>query len=290
MPNFINLFLTMLAPMIWGSTYLVTSEWLPQGYPITVAMLRALPAGLLLLAFLRQWPKGRQLFQVIILGALNFTVFWICLFISAYRLPGGVAATLGAVQPLIVIGLTYALFNEDFTIRFFFPALAGIVGVALLVLKSTVALDGIGIFAALLGAASMAVGTVLSKKWRNDTPLLTFTGWQLTAGGLLLLPLSLFFEPNFPSLTLHNVFGLVWLGLVGALLSYILWFRGVARLGTVQISSFGFLSPLTAIVLGWLVLGQRLSLFQIAGAIIILISIITINKTGVKKHANARSH
>ena len=52
------LFLTALAPIVWGSTYLVTTEMLPAGMPLTLAMLRALPAGLLLLLFLRKLPQG----------------------------------------------------------------------------------------------------------------------------------------------------------------------------------------------------------------------------------------
>lgn len=140
-PRLLNLPLTMLAPIIWGSTYLVTSEWLPEGYPITVAMLRALPIGLLIVVALRQWPQKGQWLKLFVLGGLNFTVFWICLFISAYRLPGGVAATLGAVQPLIVIGLAYSLFNHRITLRSIVSAAIGVIGVGLLVLKSTVSLD-----------------------------------------------------------------------------------------------------------------------------------------------------
>ncbi|WP_343285516.1 EamA family transporter, partial [Inquilinus limosus] len=96
---------TAIAPAIWGTTYYVTTEFLPQGYPLTVAMLRALPAGLLLLALVRTLPTGIWWGRAFILGALNFSIFWALLFVSAYRLPGGVAATLGAVQPLIVIAL-----------------------------------------------------------------------------------------------------------------------------------------------------------------------------------------
>ena len=57
-------------------------------------MLRALPAGLLLLLFVRQLPQGVWWPRVFLLGALNFSVFWAMLFVAAYRLPGGVAATL----------------------------------------------------------------------------------------------------------------------------------------------------------------------------------------------------
>src|ERR1044072_2821412 len=97
---------TALAPAIWGSTYIVTTSFLPAGYPLMVAMLRALPAGLLLLLLVRKLPFGIWWGRAFILGALNFSFFWAMLFVSAYRLPGGVAATVGAVQPLIVIALS----------------------------------------------------------------------------------------------------------------------------------------------------------------------------------------
>ncbi len=82
MPRNVDLLLTAIAPAIWGSTYLVTTELLPQGYPWTVAMLRALPAGLLLLVIVRQLPKGIWWSRVLILGALNFTIFWWLLFVA----------------------------------------------------------------------------------------------------------------------------------------------------------------------------------------------------------------
>ncbi|MGB7481096.1 MAG: EamA family transporter, partial [Burkholderiaceae bacterium] len=100
-PGF-DLLTTAAAPAIWGTTYLVTTELLPPGVPLTVATWRALPAGLLLLAFVRRLPHGVWWARALLLGALNISLFQTLLFISAYRLPGGVAATLGALQPLLV--------------------------------------------------------------------------------------------------------------------------------------------------------------------------------------------
>ena len=100
MPNHIDVLITAIAPAIWGSTYLVTTEFLPADHPLHVAMLRALPAGILLLLFVRQLPQGIWWLKVFVLGGLNFSIFWWLLFEAAYRLPGGVAATLGAIQPL----------------------------------------------------------------------------------------------------------------------------------------------------------------------------------------------
>ncbi|GES43427.1 ABC transporter permease [Rhizobium dioscoreae] len=268
-----DLLLTAIAPAIWGSTYLVTTQLLPAGYPLTVAMLRALPAGLLLLVIVRRLPRGIWWLKTLALGALNFSVFWWLLFISAYRLPGGVAATVGAVQPLIVIVLARLLLGSPIRGLSIVAAIAGIGGVALLILTPNATLDPIGIAAGIGGAFSMAAGTVLSRRWRPDVSPLTFTAWQLTAGGMLLLPVALLLEPPLPHLTGANILGFAYLGLIGAALTYILWFRGLSRLEPSMVSPLGFLSPTTAVILGWVVLGQQLSTMQIFGIVVVLGSV-----------------
>lgn len=268
-----DLLLTALAPAIWGSTYIVTTQMLPAGYPMTVAMLRALPAGVLLLLLVRQLPYGLWWLRIFILGALNFSFFWAMLFVAAYRLPGGVAATVGAVQPLIVVFLASAVLGTKLRAVAVVAALTGMIGVALLVLKPNGALDQSGILAALAGAFSMAAGTVLSRYWQPPVPPLTFTAWQLTAGGLLLVPVAFWAEPALPPLTLMNWFGFVYLGLIGGAFTYLLWFRGLARLESSVAASLGFLSPLTAVILGWVLLGQQLNLLQMVGMVIVLFSV-----------------
>jgi len=268
-----DLLLTALAPAIWGSTYVVTTLMLPADYPLTVAMLRALPAGILLLLAVRQLPQGIWWLRAFILGALNFSVFWALLFVAAYRLPGGVAATLGAIQPLVVILLARTLLGSPIRSLSVVAALCGLAGVALLVLTPKAALDPVGIAAGLASAASMALGTVLSRRWQPPVSALTFTSWQLTAGGILLLPVALLAEPALPPLTALNVTGLAYLGLIGAALTYVLWFRGVAKLEPAVVSSLGFLSPISAVLLGWGVLGQSLSAAQLAGMAIVVASV-----------------
>ncbi len=265
-----DLLLTGLAPAIWGSSYIVTTQLLPQVPAMTVALLRALPAGLLLLAFARRLPQGAWWLRVFILGALNFSVFWSMLFVSAYGLPGGAAATVGAVQPLVVVFLASWVLGSALRPASVLAALAGLAGVALLVLTPGVRLDAMGIAAGLAGAVSMACGTVLTRKWRPPVPLLTFTAWQLTAGGLLLLPVALWAGPDFPAPTPGHLIGLAWLGLVGAALTYVLWFRGITRLEPNMVAPLGFLSPLTAILLGWVFLGQTLTSVQMAGVALVL--------------------
>ncbi|WP_242665914.1 DMT family transporter [Paraburkholderia ginsengiterrae] len=268
-----NLLLTAIAPAIWGSTYIVTTTLLPGFFPVTVAMLRALPAGLLLLLIVRQLPTGIWWLRVFVLGALNIAFFLSMLFVAAYRLPGGVAATVAAVQPLIAVFVAAFLIGSAVRALSIVAALVGMGGVALLVMTPHAALDGVGVAAGLAGAVSMAVGNVLTRKWQPPVSLLTFTAWQLSAGGLLLVPVALVFEPAFPVPTAANLLGLAWLGLIGAALTYALWFRGIARLESSVVSSLLFLSPLTAVLLGWVFLNQALSLPQICGVAFIVGSI-----------------
>ncbi len=268
-----DILLTAIAPAIWGSTYFVTVAFLPDGYPLTVSLLRALPAGLLLLLFVRRLPSTGWYGRIFLLGALNFTIFWTLLFVSAYRLPGGVAATVASVQPLIVIFFARAALGTPIRLLAVFAAALGSAGVATLILTPQASLDPVGVAAGLGAALSMAGGTVLTRKWKPPVSLLTFTAWQLTAGGLLLLPLALLIEPPLPDLTARHIGGLVYLGLIGAALTYGLWFRGVARIEPSAVSVLGFLSPLTAVLLGWILLDQSLSVLQMMGAATILISV-----------------
>ncbi|AKO97820.1 putative permease, DMT superfamily [Marinovum algicola DG 898] len=268
-----DILITALAPAVWGSTYLVTTEALPAGYPVTLAALRALPAGLLLLALTRCLPPRIWLGRVFLLGSFNFALFWVLLFVAAYRLPGGVAATLGALQAMMVIFMARGWLGTAIRAGAVAAAAAGVAGVALLLIGPGAALDPIGIAAGLGGAASMAAGTVLSRKWQPPVSALSFTAWQLTAGGLILLPLALIVEPPLPALTVANLAGLAWLGLIGAAATYAIWFRGVARLEPGAVSMLGMMSPVTAVILGWVWLGQSLSPVQGAGAVIVLGSV-----------------
>lgn len=263
-----------VAPAVWGTTYLVTTELLPPDRPLLAGALRALPAGLLLLAVTRILPRGSWWWRALVLGTLNIGAFFALLFIAAYRLPGGVAATLGAVQPLAVAVLAVALLGEPLHRRRVGAGVAAVVGVSLLVLRGDAALDPVGIAAGLAGTASMALGIVLTKRWGQPVPVLAFAGWQLAAGGLVLAPLALVVEGTPASLDRDNVLGYAYLAVVGGALAYTLWFRGIGRLSAPSVSFLGLLSPLVASVLGAVVLAQTLTPLQGLGFALALAGLI----------------
>jgi probable blue pigment (indigoidine) exporter len=280
--------LTALAPISWGTTYLITTELLPPNRPLLAAALRALPIGLLLVAYLRQLPTGSWWWRILVLGTLNIGLFFALLFVGATRLPGGVAATLGAIQPLLVMLLAWPLLGERPTAARSVAAGAGVLGVGLLVLGPSARLDALGIGAALAGTATMAAGTILTKRWGRPAPLLVFTAWQLVVGGLILLPLALLVEGPPPPLPLPSIAGFIYLGIVNTGLAYALWFRGIERLSAAQVTFLALLSPLVAVAAGFLVLGQTLSATQLAGALIALASIAVAQRASAKPDAAPR--
>lgn len=266
------LVITTFTPLVWGSTYAVTTEFLPPDRPLFTALMRALPAGLMLLAITRTPPRGVWILRAAVLGVLNIGAFFPMLFLAAYRLPGGVAAVLGAVGPLFALGFAAALLAERATARKLLAGFAGVFGVGLVVLRADARLDTVGVLAGLAGAALMSAGTVLTKRWGRPEGVsaLTLTGWQLTAGGLLLAPVALLIEGPPPALTGENLLGYAYLGIVGTAVAYWLWFRGLSRLPATSIAFLTLISPLSAAVIGWAALGQTLTPLQLLGMTIAL--------------------
>ncbi|MER6381971.1 EamA family transporter [Streptomyces sp. NPDC001250] len=259
--------LTALAPVSWGTTYAVTTEFLPPDRPLFTALMRALPAGLVLLAVARVLPKGAWWWKAPVLGALNIGAFFPLLFVAAYRLPGGMAAVVGSVQPLFVVGLSALLLGRRPAARTLGTGVVAALGVSLVVLQGAGALDVTGVLAAVASTASMAAGTVLTKRWGRPDGVgpLALTGWQLTAGGLLIAPLAVLAEGAPPALDGRAVGGYLYLALANTALAYWLWFRGIGRLTAPQVAFLGPLSPLTAAVVGWAALGQSLTPVQVMG-------------------------
>ena len=269
-----DILLTALAPISWGTTYAVATEFLPPDHPLLVAALRSLPIGLFLTIGFRKLPQGVWWWRMLVLGGLNIGLFQALLFVAAYRLPGGVAATAGAIQPLLVVLFSWPLLAEKPSRPSVLAAIAGFVGVGLLVLGPSARLDSMGMVAAIAGAAAMGLGTVLVKRWQPPVSLIVFTAWQLTIGGFLLLPIALVTEGPFAALTRTNLWGFIYLGLIGTGLAYALWFRGIRRLQASAAAYLGLLSPVVASLIGYVLLQETFTIIQLMGVAVILTSVL----------------
>ncbi len=267
---------TAVAPVVWGTTYVVTTELLPAGHPLFAALARALPAGLLALALTRTLPRGAWWWKAGVLGTLNIGAFFPLLFLAAERLPGGVAATLGAVQPVAVALLAVVVLGQRPSAWRLGWGVAGVLGVGLVVIGPQAAFDAVGVAAGLAGTTVMALGVTLTKRWGRPAGVgaTAFAGWQLTAGGLVLVPLTLVVEGPAPHVDAPAAAGYLWLGLVGGLVAYTLWFRGVGALPVTAAALLALLSPLVAAALGAVLLGETFTPTQLAGFVLTLAALV----------------
>ncbi|MCD1144681.1 DMT family transporter [Kocuria sp. LUK] len=256
-----------LAPVVWGTTYVVTTELLPPDRPMTASLLRALPAGLLLLALTRQLPPAAWWGRLAVLALLNFGAFFPLLFLGAYRLPGGLAAVVGSAQPLVAAALLWTAFRQRTPLPRLLWAVAAVAGVAVAVLGGPVVLDPLGLAAAVAGTAVMAAGVVLTRRWGLPEGLggIAATGWQLTLGGLMILPLVPLVDTGPFVLDLPAAAGYAWLAVPGGAIAYAAWFHAGRRLPSTSLTLLMPLTPVTAAVLGWAVLGEALTPLQAAG-------------------------
>lgn len=243
---------------------------------MTAAVIRVLPAGLLLILALRHLPVKHDWPRLLMLSVLNIGLFQALLFVAAYRLPGGLAAVLGAIQPLLVMLLAWAVDGRKPLTLVLWASALGVVGMAVLLLSPNSVWEPVGIVAALAGATSMAAGTFLTRRWQLNMPVLALTGWQLLLGGLLLVPVAWLADAPLPNLSLSQALAYAYLSVAGALVAYALWFRGVHRLPSVAVTSLGLLSPLTAVLLGWSLLDQAVVGLSLVGLFTVLGSVLAV--------------
>lgn len=267
MRRLIDILVTAIAPLTWGTTYLLTTHALPTGRPLLDAVARSLPVGLLILAFTRQLPRGSWWWRSAVLAALNFGAFFPLLFVASYRLPGGVAGMIGASQTFLVIGLSWWVLAGRPRTRLIVSAVMAVFGLAIVLAPGFGRMDAIGVAAAFAAAAMLSVATVLLRRWGSPVKPMTLVGWQLTMGGLMILPFA-FLEGPLPALSSLNVMGYLYLGLITTALAYACWFRGIERLSPSLATLLGALTPIVAILLGVAFNGEHMSALQIAGVVL----------------------
>ena len=241
-----------MVPILWGSTYAVVGYFLQDISPVWIAVFRALPAGILLLLIhpAKSPLKWSRMFAISI---CNISLFFVLLFIAAHRLPGSVAGTLGATLPLMVLLLQWIQEGKKPALSKLGLATLGLVGVILL-LNPSANLDIIGVAAALLGTLLMAQTSLWISRWPTNDQL-GLAAWQLFLGGIILLPFAFMFA-GMPAF------------------AYWCWTRSVTLLGPHTMSMISLFNPVTAVLLGFVFLSERLSVVQWSGIILIFLSIL----------------
>jgi probable blue pigment (indigoidine) exporter len=267
-----------IAPVAWGSTYIVTAQLLPPESPLWGSVLRALPAGLLLLALParetgRRLPRGAWWWRSAVLGVLNVGAFFILIYLAAQLLPSSLAAMLMATSPAVMMLLAWPLLRERPHILSLLGAALGFGGVALMLATGTASANPGGVIASLAAMAMSSVGFVLTKRWGGGVPLLSLTAWQLTAGGLAIVPIALLAEGLPPQLAGPELLGFAYVSLIATALAYAAWFSALRHLSAGAVGLMGLLNPVTGVALGALIAGESFTALQVLGMGIVLLGI-----------------
>jgi probable blue pigment (indigoidine) exporter len=266
--------ITALAPIAWGTNYYVTRHFLPAGYPLYGATLRALPAGVLLLALARERPHGAWWWRSAVLGVLNIGAFFVLIYVAAEKLPSSVASTLMASSAAVMMLLAWGLLGDRPRALSVIGAVVGFGGVCLMLLGSTGSVDPIGVLASLAAMAMSSTGYVLAKKWSDDISVLALTSWQLIGGGLVVAPVAVLTEGTFPQLSGEAIAGFAYVTLVATALAFVAWFTGLRHLPAGTVGLIGLLNPLTGVLLGTLVASEAFGPRQVLGTALVLTGVV----------------
>ncbi|NYF10008.1 putative blue pigment (indigoidine) exporter [Leifsonia sp. AK011] len=265
---------TAIAPIAWGSTYVVTHALLPAEHPLWGALIRALPAGLILLALARRLPTGSWWWKSLVLGVLNIGAFFVLVYLAAQLLPSSIASTVMATSAGVILVLAWPLLSQRPQLVSVIGAAIGFAGVAVMLSPGGEEINGWGVVVSLTAMTSSSVGFLLARRWGGDVPLLASTAWQLIAGSILLAPVALVVEGAPPALDAGSFWGFVDITVIGTAVAFVAWFAGLRHLPAGVVGVIGLLNPVTGVLLGTLLVGEVLGVNQIIGIVLVLLGVL----------------
>ena len=267
--------------VIWGGSFFFIEIALDTVQPLTLVLIRVVLASAMLWLYLLARgerfavPKG-ALLAFLVLALLNNVIPFVLFAWAQLAIEGGLASILNATTPIWgVIVAHLATADEKANPGKIVGVLLGFAGVAVMIgadLLKDIGTDVLAQLACLAATLCYAMAGVYARRFQRMgvSPIGVSTG-QLTAAAIVMLPLVLLFEPPWlgaaPSLSAW--LSLSALALFCTSLAYILYFRLVASAGATNSLLVTFLIPITAILLGALILGERLELRHFAGMALI---------------------
>jgi probable blue pigment (indigoidine) exporter len=265
---------TAIAPIAWGSNYFVTRHFLPLDYPLWGAALRALPAGLILLALARSRPRGSWWWKSLVLGTLNVGAFFVLVYLASQLLPSSIASTMMAASAALLMLIAWPLLAEKPTVFPLLGAAVGFAGVATMLLGAAGKVQPLGVVASITAMLMSSLGFVLTKRWAGGEKILAITSWQLIAGGLLVLPLAGLVEGSPPQIDASAAIGFSYVTLVATALAFAAWFAGLRHLPAGTVGLIGLLNPVTGVILGVAIAAEPFGYRQVIGTALVLAGVL----------------
>lgn len=274
--------LFLLLASVWGLNYLFVDLGLTGSSPLWLATLRAgvgLVGMLALVTAARRWvpfdTKAKS--HALLLGLPNTTLFFGLWFVAARSVPPGIASVVVYTFPLWVALLSAPVLGQELGWKAWISIALGFAGVALIAQFWSFGGKGpmlLPILELVAAAVSWAVGTVLFQRRFRAPEIPSASAYQLAGGFAALLLATLVLTPTpIPAPTAPVILSVLWLGLAGTAVGYSVWFYLLGRTPAARISAYLFLVPVVALGASALLLGERLTILQGVGVVLVLAAI-----------------
>jgi drug/metabolite transporter (DMT)-like permease len=285
--------------VLWGGSFFFNGLALKELPPLTLVLLRVALGALfllpLVLAYRIEFPKGIAGWKPFFAVAFFNNVLPFSLIVMGQTfIASGLASVLNATTPLFTVVVMAVAGEERLFARRVAGVIAGLNGV--IILRGGVGLDvagqGIGVLLCLAAAASYGVAALLARRQLANSPPLATATFQLLASSTMMLLVAGFFDRPWalPMPGVMTWFAVLGLAALSTALAYIVFFQILRRSGATNVMLVTLLIPVTAILLGYLVLGERISPREIAGALVIGSALLVIDGRVLKLFHTLRTN
>lgn len=275
-----NICIGLLFAMLWASASVATKFGILSAPPLILGNMRFFIAGFVLLGFCyvlsrdKQYrlPTAAEWKQLAIFGFLNTTVY-LGLYVCAMKYTAaGIGSLATSINPLLIVLLSSWLMGRRPSINEILSIVLGMSGIIIatydLLGSKTSTLGGLAVLGLSMVAVSFASVYYARVKW--TLPNLLINGWQVTLGGIFLLPFSLTFS-DFSTLHFDNtlLYSVLWLSLAVSVVGLICWFY-LLKLDTVKASLWLFLCPLFGFFYAWWLMDEPITWYTIIGTLFVI--------------------
>ncbi len=285
--------------LLWGSTYLAIAFGLKSFPPLMLMAVRSIAGGIILVALSWREISGISARAWAMAAGCGLLFFLGCHGILAYAqqmVPSGIAAIMLATIPFWIVLLELVMpARHPPALATLIALLPGFAGVALVALQnvSDRPIGAAAIALLMVSALSWAAGSLLSRHTSSNSSSLSLSGIQLTAGGAALLITSVAigefrgFSPS--AVTAPSLMALIYLIVAGSVAGFAAYHWLLYNVPTAQVSTYTFVNPVVAVMLGWLFLQEKLSTAMLVGGLMVIASVVAVWRADAQPSETAHS-